>query len=62
MTALLDLTSMNNALQRFSEALQAYNSDIKNTLYRDACIQRFEFSLEAQALLQELQKRNNLQA
>jgi len=46
MTALLDLTSMNNALQRFSEALQAYNSDIKNTLYRDACIQRFEFSYE----------------
>jgi hypothetical protein len=46
MTALLDLTSMENALRRFSEALQAYDNDTTNTLYRDACIQRFEFSYE----------------
>lgn len=46
MTTLLDFTSFENALQRFSEALQAYNSAPQNTLYRDACIQRFEFSYE----------------
>lgn len=44
--ALLDLTSFEYVLQRFSEALQAYNSAPQNTLYRDACIQRFEFSYE----------------
>jgi len=46
MKELLNLHSLSNALQRFSEALHAYNDDTKNTLYRDACIQRFEFSYE----------------
>ncbi len=46
MTSLLNLNSLENALQRFSEALQAYSLDSHNTLYRDACIQRFEFSYE----------------
>ena len=46
MTVLLNLDSLKNALQRFSEALQAYDIDKTNTLYRDACIQRFEFSYE----------------
>lgn len=42
----IDLTSLKYVLQRFKEALQAYNNDTNNTLYRDACIQRFEFSYE----------------
>ena len=46
MATLLDLTSFENALQRFSEALQEYGNASQNTLYRDACIQRFEFSYE----------------
>jgi len=46
MKELLNLNSLSNALQRFSEALNAYNGDTKNTLYRDACIQRFEFCYE----------------
>lgn len=42
----LDLSSLENALQRLEEALQAYSADSQNTLYRDACIQRFEFCYE----------------
>lgn len=46
MTELLKLETLKNTLQRFSEALQAYEHDRSNTLYRDASIQRFEFSYE----------------
>ena len=46
MTIQLNLSSLENALQRFAEALQAHDLDPQNTLYRDACIQRFEFSYE----------------
>ena len=46
MTIQLDLTSLENALQRLAEALQACDSTPQNTLYRDATIQRFEFSYE----------------
>lgn len=42
----LDLSSLENALQRLEEALQAHRSDPQNTLYRDAGIQRFEFCYE----------------
>lgn len=42
----LDLSSLENALQRLDEALQANAVDPKNSLYRDACIQRFEFCYE----------------
>jgi hypothetical protein len=42
----LDLMAFEGVLQRFSEALQAYGQEPQNTLYRDACIQRFEFSYE----------------
>lgn len=42
----LDLSSLENALQRLVEALQAYNADTSNSLYRDASIQRFEFCYE----------------
>ena len=42
----LDLSSLDNALQRLSEALQAYAADMTNSLYRDASIQRFEFCYE----------------
>jgi nucleotidyltransferase substrate binding protein (TIGR01987 family) len=42
----LDLSSLDNALQRLSEALQAYALDASNSLYRDASIQRFEFCYE----------------
>ncbi|MBX9869257.1 MAG: nucleotidyltransferase substrate binding protein [Burkholderiaceae bacterium] len=42
----LDLSSLDNALQRLSEALQAYALDANNSLYRDASIQRFEFCYE----------------
>lgn len=41
----LDLSSLDNALQRLSEALQAYAADT-NSLYRDASIHRFEFCYE----------------
>ena len=46
MATQLDLSSLENALLRFKEALQAYGADPRNTLYRDACIQRFEFCYE----------------
>lgn len=42
----LDLTSLENAMQRLTEALQALDGEPQNTLYRDATIQRFEFSYE----------------
>jgi nucleotidyltransferase substrate binding protein (TIGR01987 family) len=42
----LDLSSLENALQRLGEALQAYAADTSNSLYRDACIQRFKFCYE----------------
>jgi nucleotidyltransferase substrate binding protein (TIGR01987 family) len=42
----LDLSSLENALQRLHEALQANSAEPQNSLYRDACIQRFEFCYE----------------
>jgi nucleotidyltransferase substrate binding protein (TIGR01987 family) len=42
----LDLSSLDNALHRLAEALQAYGAEPSNSLYRDACIQRFEFCYE----------------
>ena len=42
----LDLTSFEKALLRLQEALQAYAGAPSNTLYRDATIQRFEFTYE----------------
>ena len=42
----LDLSSLENALQRLSEALQAYAGDTNNSLYRDASIHRFKFCYE----------------
>ena len=42
----LDLTSLENALQRLTEALHALDAAPQNTLYRDATIQRFEYSYE----------------
>lgn len=37
----LDLSSLDKALQRLSEALQAYALDANNSLYRGASIRRF---------------------
>jgi len=42
----LDLTSFDKALLRLEEALQAITAAPDNTLYRDATIQRFEFTYE----------------
>ncbi|MBC3806169.1 nucleotidyltransferase substrate binding protein [Undibacterium seohonense] len=42
----LDLSSLENALKRLDEALQANATEPQNSLYRDACIQRFEFCYE----------------
>ena len=42
----LDLSSLDKVLRLLSEALQAYALDANNSLYRDACIQRFEFCYE----------------
>jgi nucleotidyltransferase substrate binding protein (TIGR01987 family) len=42
----LDLSSLDKVLRLLSEALQAYALDASNSLYRDASIQRFEFSYE----------------
>ena len=42
----LDLSSLENALKRLDEALQANAAEPQNSLYRDACIQRFEFCYE----------------
>ncbi|MEO6352116.1 MAG: nucleotidyltransferase substrate binding protein [Burkholderiaceae bacterium] len=46
MATQLDLTSLVNALLRLDEGLQAYGAAPENALYRDATIQRFEFSYE----------------
>lgn len=45
-TALLNLTSLENSLQHFSEALQVYSQDDQNSLYRDAYIHRFKVVYE----------------
>jgi Nucleotidyltransferase substrate binding protein like len=42
----LDLSSLDNALHRLAEALQAYSAEPTNSLYRDACILRFKISYE----------------
>jgi nucleotidyltransferase substrate binding protein (TIGR01987 family) len=42
----LDLTSFEKALLRLEEAVKAYSGAPGNTLYRDATIQRFEFTYE----------------
>nr|WP_314860229.1 nucleotidyltransferase substrate binding protein [uncultured Undibacterium sp.] len=42
----LDLSSLENALKRLDEALQANATEPQNSLYRDASIQRFEFCYE----------------
>lgn len=46
MSVPLDLTSLDKALLRLEEALNAYAGAPDNTLYRDATIQRFEFTYE----------------
>jgi nucleotidyltransferase substrate binding protein (TIGR01987 family) len=42
----LDLTSLEKVLLRLEEGLRAYTGAPDNTLYRDATIQRFEFTYE----------------
>lgn len=42
----LDLSSLDKALDRLDEALQALAVAPDNSLYRDATIQRFEFTYE----------------
>jgi nucleotidyltransferase substrate binding protein (TIGR01987 family) len=42
----LDLSSLAKAMERLAEALQAQGDAPDNTLYRDATIQRFEFTYE----------------
>ena len=42
----LDLTSFANAVDRLTEGKTAFESDRNNPLYRDAMIQRFEFTYE----------------
>ena len=42
----LDLNSLDKVLRLLSEALQANALDASHSLYRDACIQRFEFCYE----------------
>lgn len=46
MTIVLDLTTLQNAAARLAEALDALAAAPANTLYRDATIQRFEFTYE----------------
>lgn len=46
MTIVLDLTALQNAAARLAEALDALAAAPANTLYRDATIQRFEFTYE----------------
>lgn len=46
MTIALDLTALQNATARLAEALDALAAAPANTLYRDATIQRFEFTYE----------------
>ncbi len=40
------LANFANANKRLKEAVTAYKNDNKNSLYRDALIQRFEFTFE----------------
>lgn len=40
------LTSFENTLQRFAEALQVYQNAPRNSIVRDACIHRFKFCYE----------------
>ncbi len=40
------LVNFANANKRLKEAVTAYKNDNKNSLYRDALIQRFEFTFE----------------
>ena len=42
----LDTTSFGNALNSLASALQRYDASPHDDLYRDACIQRFEYSYE----------------
>jgi nucleotidyltransferase substrate binding protein (TIGR01987 family) len=42
----LDLTSLENALTRFSEGLEMLKESPEDTLIRDGVIQRFEFTYE----------------
>lgn len=42
----LDLTSLDNALQRLTEGIARYEQDTTDTQIRDGLIQRFEFSYE----------------
>lgn len=42
----LDLTSLDNALQRLAEGIVRYEQDITDAQIRDGLIQRFEFSYE----------------
>jgi len=46
MSIQLDLTSFEKAISRLDEALGAYANAPDNALYRDATIQRFEFTYE----------------
>jgi len=46
MTARLDLQSIEGAIGRLAEALNALDAEPENTLIRDAVIQRFEFTYE----------------
>jgi nucleotidyltransferase substrate binding protein (TIGR01987 family) len=40
----IDYSSLGNAVQRLKEGLEALGREPENTLYRDAVIQRFEFT------------------
>lgn len=40
------IENLTTAVERLNEAKVAFSGDRENTLYRDALIQRFEFSLE----------------
>jgi len=46
MTEKLDLTPLENAVNRLAEGLTRYEKDITDTQIRDGLIQRFEFSYE----------------
>ncbi|PHS24958.1 MAG: nucleotidyltransferase [Methylophaga sp.] len=42
----LDYSSLENAIKRLKEGLNAIDKNPENSLYRDAVIQRFEFTYE----------------
>ena len=42
----LDLTPLNNAVNRLAEGLARYAKDVTDTQIRDGLIQRFEFTYE----------------